>query len=330
MASKKRAALFSRDERTFGLFRKSWLIALERSDFQVRVYNRGFGYLRLLKSSIDFICAKESLRLIFGTSEICLYYIFSKKDDILVFTGLGRLLQKDGLRKRFVCTYLKIFYKEQKIVALNSDDVLLLSMIFSSEIFLIEGEGFHFRDIQVKRGLGYPLVIAYAGRMLRSKGVEKLIEQFLLIKSDQCHLHLFGDFDFSSSDSISTDWLYKKLFEAKGRIRYHGFIKDIKKIMASIDIFVSLSEREGLPFSVLEAIDAGCYVVLSAVPGHLSFSSLDGVEIISANKIANTLNTLISDPKRITSFDQDQRIIACQQRFGTESVVNQIKFKLLA
>lgn len=109
----KRATLFSRDDRTYRFFRKSWLIALNNSDYQVKVSNRGFGLFRLLKAIASFISSHQSIRFIFGTSEICLYYFFSNQQDVLIFSGLGRLLQKNGLRQNFICSYLKIFYRNQ-------------------------------------------------------------------------------------------------------------------------------------------------------------------------------------------------------------------------
>lgn len=325
----KRAALFSRDERTFGFFRRGWLIALNKSDYQVKVFNRGFGLLRLLKAIASFIFSRKSLRLIFGTSEICLYYFFSNRQDVLIFSGLGRLLQKHGLRQKIICSYLKLFYRNQKIVALNADDASFLGSIFAGEIVLIDGEGFIFSGSQVTRGLGKPIVIAFIGRMLKSKGVNKLIEEFLLIEGNDCELHLFGDFDFSNSDSINSAWLSSKISASKGKICHHGFVENVRNILGGVDIFVSLSEREGLPFSVLEAIDAGCFLLLSAVPGHFPFASLAGVNLINQNDVLGALNDLIHNPQKIIQFNQKQRIVDCERRFGMDAIVNQIKLKIL-
>jgi glycosyltransferase involved in cell wall biosynthesis len=325
----KRATLFSRDERTFEFFRRGWLIALNNSDFQAKVFNRGFGSFRLLKAIVTFIVSRKSLRLIFGTSEICLYYFFSSRQDVLIFTGLGRLLQKKGLRKNFICSYLRVFYKNQKIVALNSDDASFLGSIFAGKIVLIDGEGFNFNGSQVTRDLGNPIVIAFIGRMLKSKGVDKLIEEFLLIEGNDCELHLYGDFDFSNSDSINSAWLSSKISASKGKICYHGFVKNVRDILGGVDIFVSLSEREGLPFSVLEALDAGCFILLSAVPGHFPFASFAGVNLINQNDVLGALNSLIDNPQKIIQFNQKQRIMDCDRRFGMDAIVNQIRLKIL-
>lgn len=325
----KSSALFSRDERTFRLFRKSWLIALEASNFEVKIFNRGFGFFRPLEAVVNFIFNRSSLRFIFGTSEICLYYIFSRKEDLLIFSGLGRLLQKDGLIKFFICSFLKLLYKNQKIIALNIDDASFLKSIFSTEIILINGEGFNFKGAHIKRELKNPLVVGFIGRMLKSKGVDKLIEEFLLIENDHCELHLFGDFDFTNSDSIHKDWLSKKICTSNGKIIHHGFVNNVKDVLGEVDIFVSLSEREGLPFSVLEAIDASCFLLLSAVPGHFPFARLDGVSLINPSAILASLNALIAKPENIIQFNQNQRVLECEQRFGMDTVVNQISINLL-
>lgn len=325
----KSSALFSRDERTFKLFRKSWVTALEASNFEIKIFNRGFGFFRLFKAIINFIYNHRSLRFIFGTSEICLYYIFSQKKDVLIFSGLGRLLQKDGVIKNFVCSYLRFLYKNQKIIALNADDALFLKSIFSTEIILINGEGYDFKGAQIKRVRRGSIVVGFIGRMLKSKGVDRLIEEFLLIKNDYCELHLFGDFDFSNSDSIHKDWLSEKIRISNGKITHHGFVDNVDDALRRVDIFISLSEREGLPFSVLEAIDAGCFLLLSAVPGHFPFAGLDGVDLINPGEILESLNALIAYPEKINEFNQARRVLECEQRFGMGSVVNQISISLL-
>lgn len=321
-----KVALFSRDDRTFKLFRETWCIAFSEKGFEIIIKNRGFGFYRAIRAVFGFIYLRNNLKVIFGTSEICLYSIFSNKRDIWVFTGLGRLLQGKGALSRIIICYLKISYKGQRIVGLNFQDVTFLDSIFFTKSILINGEGFNFSQGEVCQsiGVGRPIKIAYVGRLLKSKRVDVLVRQFVLISNLDCELHLIGDFDYSNLDSISPEWLAEKSIEAGGHIKCHGFIGNVRDILRNIDIFVSLSEREGLPFSVLEALEAGCFVVLSKVPGHLSFEGLEGVAFVEPHALAKVLMRLIDEGRQDLNFDTRKRIKICIDTFGRKKVISQI------
>ncbi len=325
-----KVALFSRDERTFKLFRETWCIAFSESGFEVIIKNRCFGFSGAIRAIFGFIYLRNKLKVIFGTSEICLYSIFSNKRDIWVFTGFGRLLQGSGVLRRIIIFYLKITYKGQKIVGLNFQDVALLDSIFSIKSILINGEGFNFSCSEgCKVTRSRPIKIAYVGRLLKSKRVDELVRQFVSISHLDCELHLIGDFDYSNLDSISPEWLAAKLVEAGGHIKYHGFVDNVRDILRNIDIYVSLSEREGLPFSVLEALEAGCFVLLSKVPGHLSFEGLEGVAFVEPTTLAEALIELIGGAERYFNFDVEERLKICVNNFGRQKVISQIKNTLL-
>jgi glycosyltransferase involved in cell wall biosynthesis len=53
-----------------------------------------------------------------------------------------------------------------------------------------------------------------------------------------------------------------------GRVEFLGWRDDLGAFYASIFAFVSLSQKEGLPYGVLDALAAGLPVVLSDIPGH--------------------------------------------------------------
>ena len=326
-----KVVLFSRDDRTFKLFRKSWVTALVDSSIKFEVKNRGFGFINLVNGILNFIISNKKSRFIFGTSEICLYSFFSNQYDVFIFTGIGRLLQRNGKIQSAVIFFLKLTYKNQKIIALNSQDRDFLQNIFSTNVLLINGEGFYFDNKNLYcRRINDLIRIAYVGRMLKSKGVDRLVEAFIEIAHLNCELHLLGDFDFHNSDGVSRDWLLSAQNKAPGKIYIHGFIENPRDFLLNIDVLVSLSEREGLPFSVLEALEAGCYALLTLVPGHLSFSQLKGVGYTSREDIENDLRKLISGATQYLNFDSQERLKICIKDFGAQKVISDIKTQLLS
>ena len=98
----KKIIFFSKNERSFFLFRKCWLIAAEKSGFRPLFFNRGVGIVNLLRSLWQFAKNFKNKRVVFGFTEILIYIPFSKKTDIFVFTGLGRLLLQDGFIRKIL------------------------------------------------------------------------------------------------------------------------------------------------------------------------------------------------------------------------------------
>ena len=104
------------------------------------------------------------------------------------------------------------------------------------------------------------------------------------------------------------------------------FFKALAAVTASLAVPVSAMANI-VPFGVLDAIDAGLFVVLSSVPGHLIFSGLPGVIVLNTD-----LNQVLTDIDKgvinIYNFDQKKRLELCVQRFGLEAVVGQIESKV--
>jgi glycosyltransferase involved in cell wall biosynthesis len=330
MNNLKKIALYSRDNRSFQLFRKSWVNAITESKIPFFIQNRGFGFFKAVIAIINFNRDYKTVRIIFGTSEVCLYTLFSSKHDVWVFTGMGRLLQYPGKIQKLTIFFLKFTYRNQKIVALNPQDVAYLKNIFLSHVILINGEGFAFNITSpIKKNKPPAFVIAYVGRLLKSKGVDRLIEAFIRLPYLDCELRLIGDFDFSNSDAISPQWLAEMQLVSNNKIKCYGFVNNVRDLLKEVDVYVSLSDREGLPFAVLEAIEAGCVIVLSPVPGHLSFADLKGIIFDGSKDLHVILEDLITDRAKYNNFDASDRLKICNARFGIESIVADIKFNIL-
>jgi glycosyltransferase involved in cell wall biosynthesis len=51
-------------------------------------------------------------------------------------------------------------------------------------------------------------------------------------------------------------------------VRVIGMVSDVHQLFGAADIFLAVSEREGMPYSVLESVCSGTPVVASDLPGH--------------------------------------------------------------
>lgn len=54
-----------------------------------------------------------------------------------------------------------------------------------------------------------------------------------------------------------------------GRIRFPGFVQDMKRYYHAADICVTSSRIEGLPFNVMEAMACGLPVIATRIKGHI-------------------------------------------------------------
>jgi glycosyltransferase involved in cell wall biosynthesis len=128
---------------------------------------------------------------------------------------------------------------------------------------------FHFdRDMIIetrkKYNAEHVFWIGTAVRLVKPKNIEMLINagHFLAKKRLPFKISIFGD--GPRKKELAAQIERNKLND---KVILHGFKKDLKKEMASLDVFVLCSLHEGLPMALLEAMALGSLVVCTAVGG---------------------------------------------------------------
>lgn len=112
------------------------------------------------------------------------------------------------------------------------------------------------------------------GRMVPLKNIPSAIDLFLRFKRENEVLTVIGDGPLKES----LEWRYEEQVQA-GLINFTGALER-KEVYANLEgagVFVSMSSVEGLPISVLEAMAAGCKILLSNIPAHRPFFSCEMV-----------------------------------------------------
>lgn len=316
-------ALFSRDDRTFYLFRSTWVYALNKI-YPTIIHNRNFGIFNAVRSVIFFIYTFRKTRLVFGTSEILLYYIFSSSRDVLIFTGLGRIFIGGGYVSKFAIYYLKLFYRNQKIVVLNVDDKNFFDRTFGSRlrVYILNGEGYQFPDNPIAHQRSNKHVkICVASRLLYSKRIDAIIDSCSELKIPYT-VDIYGDFDYRNKDAIKFSPVEVERLKTKS-IYFKGFKKNIRETMAGYDFYISMSKREGLSFATLDAISSGCILLLSEVPGHNELNGFDGVYFCTPADIKLIITDYHYHPDKFL-FDSCSRLANASRKFGTEKIHHDI------
>ena len=164
-----------------------------------------------------------------------------------------------------------------------------------------------FKKINFKKRNIYLGVVA---RLDKQKKIEKLIRIIQLLKNQDknFYLNIIGD----GPEKKNLLNLSKKL-DVKKNINFMGFVKNdkIQKYLKKIDIFIFPSEDEGLPFSILEAVNFGLPVI-AADSGGISENFKNTKEMFilkntSLQKYINSIHKFVNNPKlaqkmRMNSF----------------------------
>ena len=164
-----------------------------------------------------------------------------------------------------------------------------------------------FKKIDFKKNNIYLGVVA---RLDKQKKIEKLIRIIHLLKNKDknYYLNIIGD----GPEKKNLLNLSKKL-DVKKNINFKGFVQNnkIQKYLKEMDIFIFPSEDEGLPFSILEAVNNGLPVI-AADSGGISENFKNKKEMFvlkdtSLHEYINSIHKFVNNPKlaqkmRINSF----------------------------
>jgi glycosyltransferase involved in cell wall biosynthesis len=145
-------------------------------------------------------------------------------------------------------------------------------------------------EIKILKNIGK--YILYVGRMNnRQKNISKLLEVFKdLVKSDDkisCIIVGFGQEKGIIDKNISFNKLSKRIITT-GLLPHDV----IWSLMVGASLLVSISNYEGCPNVVLEALACGCPVVLSDIPGHREFFEESIAWYVDSNSVKDTVKTI--------------------------------------
>ena len=161
-------------------------------------------------------------------------------------------------------------------------------------------------DPAVRAGLGLSpndKIVGFVGRLVREKGVEELLKAMgqVIEAIPEAKLLIVGDTLASDRDRRTTERLQELIQRnnLEAVIKFTGFREDIPELLASMDLFVLPSHREGMPRSILEAMAAGKPVVATNIRGcreevvHGETGYL--VPVNDPCKLANAIIEIMSD-----------------------------------
>lgn len=146
-----------------------------------------------------------------------------------------------------------------------------------------------------------PLAAAYVGRLVRSKGVDVLIEaaRLLRVSGAPVHLTLYGAIDQDNPEAFTRHELDG--WQRDGLVSWRGPIADVRVAWRDADVAVVPSHGgEGLPRTLLEAAACARALIVTDVPDSRRFvrDGREGLVVPAGDAVAlsQALARLAGDP----------------------------------
>ena len=194
-----------------------------------------------------------------------------------------------------------------------------LKIIPRKKADLVRSSGIDTNEWQVKnekcKVKSEKIIVLMIARVIKDKGVEEFINAAEMLK-EKAEFWYVGDIDKGNKNAFKPDWK---------NVKYLGFRKDIKDLIAKADIIVLPSYREGVPRTLLEAASMSKPIVTTNAPGckEVVEDGVNGflVPIKDYKSLAKKIEILINNLKLREEFGKNSRIKAVNE-FDIKAVVD--------
>lgn len=193
--------------------------------------------------------------------------------SIAVVTGLGyAFINKGFVRKMMTMLYRFSAQYHQKFIFENIEDRELfqeLGIVKPKNAVSVKGCGvdtswYHpYPNGKVKN----KTIFTFIGRLLYDKGIREFVESARQIKAirQDVEFWVVGELDAENPATIDKDDLVRWVEEDV--VYYHGFIKDVRSIIAQSDCIVLPSYREAIPRTITEGMAMAKPVITTDTAG---------------------------------------------------------------
>ena len=183
-------------------------------------------------------------------------------------TGLGTAFQKNGPLKTLVkglyhagCDKAKVVFTENPGI---KEEMVSMNIFPAEKIHVLHGAGvntehFAFAPYPIEET---PVKFLFIGRVMKEKGIDEFFSAAHRLNEDgvSCEFHVAGDYEENYSGKIQQMQKHENLI-------YHGFLDDIRPLIAACHCFVLPSYHEGMANTLLECGAMGSPLITSAIHG---------------------------------------------------------------
>jgi len=253
-------------------------------------------------------------------------------------SGMGYVFTSDDLKARLLrpavraLLRLAVDGRHARLILQNPDDVALFEragLVAREHIRLIPGSGVdcaRFVAAPRAREAGQPLRVLLAARLLWDKGLAEYAAaaRQLHARRRAIEFLLAGDPDPGNPAAVPEATV--RAWVDEGVLQWLGHVDDMPALLASADVVVLPSYREGLPKGLIEAAACALPLVTTDVPGcrEVVTDGVDGllVPVRDADALADAIARLQDDPALAARLGQAARRRALAE-FDERSVIAQ-------
>lgn len=187
------------------------------------------------------------------------------------------------------------------------------------------------RTAALRRALGIggeDVVVGTVGRLVGDKGYRELFAAARTVRTKHPHVRFLaiGDGDPAKADAITE----RELDEAAKDVLVTGWREDVPELLATMDVFVLPSWREGVPRSAIEAAAMARPLVLTDIPGCRQVAR-DGIEALhvpirDAGRLAAAITALVEDTEmraRLGAAARERALRAFDERSVVGTIVEE-------
>ena len=255
---------------------------IETNYFHIEMSRNKLSFIQLLKSAkkLSQIEKSNSIDIVLTYRFIpnILNYISSflnhKIKRTSVITGLGVAFSLKNIKYRVIRFFIKKFYNlssyKTSIITQNPDDLITLGLTLNGNVVL--GSGFlNEKELMLHSRYRKPeeyVTLLYVGRLLKSKGIDDVIDIFKKVSEYSMNFKLIivGDIDEHNPDSIDDGDL--SYIKKNPLIEFMGFIENLTEVYLKSDVLLFPSKyREGVPRAIIESLSYGLTIITKDMPG---------------------------------------------------------------
>lgn len=164
-------------------------------------------------------------------------------------------------------------------------------------------------EIRTKLGIEQDdIVFGYVGRITKDKGANELLAAFRKVtKRKKAYLLMIGTFDNENTiNSKLRDWAKKSPY-----VIFIDWTDVVEKYYSAMDVFCSLSYREGFGLVVIEAAAMGLPAIVTDVPGQIDTiePNVDGwlVPAKNVDRVIKSINHCINNMNEVQELGKNAR-----------------------
>ena len=266
------------------------------------------------------------------------YKVLSNRKINLIFTAHGWAINEN--RPKWQIKLIKLFSKitalfYNKIICVSEYDckIALENNITSEDKLITVHNGIDIKNIdfltreEAQKKLlkkTSPLVIGTIAEWTSNKGLTYLLKAIKEIKNKKFDVVLIGSGENPDKEKL------KKIIKKKKLKNIHliEFVPNAVNYLKAFDIFILPSTKEGLPYTIIEAMIAEIPIIATNVGGipEMIENNVNGILIEPKNPeiIGNKILELINNPEIVQKLTQKSKQKA-EEEFTLEKMIKETK-----